>query len=649
MSLAGAGLAGAALAGAALVSVFLRPTSAHADRLVSARGEPLREISHDVDAQLSDGVVTYRVRRTFANDGNDPDEARLAIELPAGAVATGLRVRAKGRWLSGTLTDDDAAPAAGIQSTAAPPPPGTPQARLYWIDNDLVGLQLSPIPAGSSRTIEYTLTAPAVVEDGRWEAPYPPGGPPRWNESLPLTVPRVKLERDRTQKDELVARFGRVPVDATEGFARLQLEVSPELSRLPRRASVVFVMDASYSADDLEAQLEMAGGYLSHVPDARVQVVLFRRGATTLFSGFVPARRFTAEVDAARKRGALEPGNGSALDLALLEATRLLKQRPGPHRLVISTDGLVRSGFSVEAASKQVLRAPDDTVAHVVEFEGYARGELQRKDAHPLAPLAVRTGGLAFELVLPEDESRVNETVLGLVRPLAIERLAYRGLEDKALWLPDTLAEGDRYDLLFRVDELPASVEVSGQLWSRPIHRQLGHEPKLDRATAALVIADAELDGRPTAELARVARFGDVVSPITSYVLGAPLARSPVGLVREHVPGLVGKGTSCGTARRAQPVRQWTRPTPLHIVLSDAVRTCVEQHPPTIESWTVKLDVETTFDEVVDVRSSGDVSAGLQHCIQEAAWALRLPPSHDKSREDHPMTFDETTVRYRHP
>ena len=42
------------------------------DELVSALGEPLREVSHTVDVTVEDGVATYRVTRVFANVDNDP-------------------------------------------------------------------------------------------------------------------------------------------------------------------------------------------------------------------------------------------------------------------------------------------------------------------------------------------------------------------------------------------------------------------------------------------------------------------------------------------------------------------------------------------------------------------------------------------------
>src|SRR5829696_8927743 len=78
---------------------------ARGDELVSTLGEPMREISHTVDIRVEDGVATYKVTRVFANSGRRADEAGLAIDLPYGAAATGLRIRARTRWYEAELME----------------------------------------------------------------------------------------------------------------------------------------------------------------------------------------------------------------------------------------------------------------------------------------------------------------------------------------------------------------------------------------------------------------------------------------------------------------------------------------------------------------------------------------------------------------
>ncbi len=72
----------------------LSPAPAAADRLASARGQPLTEVSHEATVRIEDGVARYRVRRTFANAGTRAEEAALRIDLAHGAAVTGLRIRA---------------------------------------------------------------------------------------------------------------------------------------------------------------------------------------------------------------------------------------------------------------------------------------------------------------------------------------------------------------------------------------------------------------------------------------------------------------------------------------------------------------------------------------------------------------------------
>ncbi len=84
---------------------------AAADALTATLGQPLKEVSHRVDLRLKNGVAIFRVRRTFANTGKRHEEASLAINLPFGAAATGLRIRGKRRWFNGELMERNKAAA----------------------------------------------------------------------------------------------------------------------------------------------------------------------------------------------------------------------------------------------------------------------------------------------------------------------------------------------------------------------------------------------------------------------------------------------------------------------------------------------------------------------------------------------------------
>jgi hypothetical protein len=78
---------------------------AHGDALYAALDGKLREVSHTVAIRIDGGVARYVVRRELHNDGARADEARLVIELPYGAAASGLRIQAKDRWFDGDLVE----------------------------------------------------------------------------------------------------------------------------------------------------------------------------------------------------------------------------------------------------------------------------------------------------------------------------------------------------------------------------------------------------------------------------------------------------------------------------------------------------------------------------------------------------------------
>src|SRR5262249_6512678 len=148
-------------------------SSAHADVLHATRGQPLAEVTHTVDIRIEDGVATYRVRRVFANPGLVADEAGLAIDLPAGAAATGLRIRAHDTWFDGELMERDRAAALYPELTGLGAYKPKDPALLQWQWADKLYLQVFPVMPGGVSTVEYTLTVPTRYDAGRYWVSYP--------------------------------------------------------------------------------------------------------------------------------------------------------------------------------------------------------------------------------------------------------------------------------------------------------------------------------------------------------------------------------------------------------------------------------------------------------------------------------------------
>ncbi|MBT8492431.1 MAG: proprotein convertase P-domain-containing protein, partial [Deltaproteobacteria bacterium] len=165
----------------------------------------------------------------------------------------------------------------------------------------------------------------------------------------------------------MAARLGQVALVRAHQFTRLEVDVADKLRPLPKKAQVVFVLDLSRSLDDEEvtAQLELARGYLSHVPDAEFAVVGYARHAR-LLSGFTKAKKGPKLLDRLARGGALRLSNGSALEMGLRKAERVLASRPGPRRIVLLTDSLLRPSWKNQDALAQLPRGASQPLIHVV-------------------------------------------------------------------------------------------------------------------------------------------------------------------------------------------------------------------------------------------------------------------------------------------
>lgn len=772
---------------------------ARGDALHATREQPLLEVSHTVDITLQDGVATYKVRRVFANPGTIADEAGLAIDLPYGAAATGLRIRAHSTWYDGELMEREKAAALYHELTGLGAYKPKDPALLQWQWADKLYLQIFPVMPGSVSTVEYTLTVPTRYAGGHYWLSYPrvdTGGsesgdrdgktqvlatpvvtvhasgaavdghpvaadtpvvltPPvheAWMEdpgasyvSSTLAMPasshtsgtfkKAKLALDirHTYKSDLrvdlytpegkkvsvhdgtggggnditgvfdvalpegthgagswrlvvsdhaaldtgtldawslqlagehadatglpifipdapesgadagvasisvtpphidtwVARLGKVVASAEHSFARLEVDVAPEVRPLPKRAQVVFAIDASFSVgeDGLAAQLALVRAYLSHVPDAEVELVAVRRHAARVFGSFTPAAR----LDAALARHPIALGNGSAIDEGEKLAASLLAARTGPRRLVITSDELLRSSLKDPAAGLAAL--PADAVVHVVHpiLDHDDQLSLVREDKDALAPLATHHHGIFSELRgLPAPSiSKLAPTVLELVRPTRIDQLAVAGVTVEQT----ELHEGTSLRIMVDVKAAPERVVLTGKLWSDPVRREVDVGATFSRQTAAFVFGEGGFDSLSKEEMMKVALMGRAVSPVTSYVAFEPGTRpSTIGLPLEGRGGFgmgqsgFGSGGGGMGGRRLPPDLQG-------MVDADA---CVKTVKPAA-GWHATLDVETTKDEIVDVEGASDP---MTTCLAEAVWKLRLDAAiYDLDRESFHLEF----------
>ncbi len=445
--------------------------------------------------------------------------------------------------------------------------------------------------------------------------------------------------------DELVARLGRVIASPAHAFGRLEIDTAPELRPLPKRAQVVFVLDASRSmtAAGIDAELAVVKAYLGHVADAEVEVVLYRRTATRLFGGFIAAGEVDARLTAARAAGKLAPGNGSALDEGAKLAATAIAGRKGPRRIVVVSDELLRGRWDNAAGLTALAGAPADTIVHLIgtNVRDLDDPGLSRDDGHALAPIPLAHHGIFTRLAGPERAGKdLGKLVLGLVRPVQIDHFAIKGFDLKDgsydATIPEALHEGVGLRLVVRAKDAPTKVELTGMIWGDPYRKAIASDARFSKAAAAWVFSEDDHGDLSHDEQMTVAMMGRAVSPVTSYLATEPGTRpSTIGLDRTGVGYGSGLGGMSGGSVAGMAAR--LRPDP-KALLADAIKTCVATHKPAA-GWQTELTLESTYDEVVDVVVGGGAGAPITTCLVEAVWALQLTGDYDQTRESFALRF----------
>lgn len=423
---------------------------------------------------------------------------------------------------------------------------------------------------------------------------------------------------------QLVGRLGKVVASKAHAFSRLELDIAPQLVPTPKRAQVVFVVDTSYSMleSGLDAQLALISAYATHVPDAEIEIVTFRRAAGRVFGRFVPVRELDASIAAAKKAGRFALGNGSNLDLGAQLAAQALAERTGPRRVVLATDEMFKDALTSKIALGALSTLSADTVVHVVvpKIDTDDRPTLARRDDAAFAPLATTHHGIYVDLggFPVRTVKDLAPTVLELVRPTRIEQASITGFTLEQPFL----REGDGLRLMIDTDGKPAPdrVTLTGTLWSDPVTKVFSASAPFSVQTAAFVFGGDMHEGLSPEEQMTVAMMGRAVSPVTSYVAAEPGTRpSPIGLDRGYGTigsgryGTIGHGSGMGMGMGVPPI-DWER-------LIDSAA-CLASEKPSAP-WTITLEVETTVMEVVDVRAK--TPGRMAACLAEVAWQLKLP------------------------
>ncbi len=671
------------------IGIMLAAAPAGADALRGWMQQPLQETEHSVEVKLDGCVAKLTVRRSFHNLGEIPEEANVDLTLPPGAVASSLRLRTKAGWETGTLMDAQAATGeyeelTGIGDHKVLKDP----ALLEWLDVGNLSLRVFPVPVGGEATVEYDLVMPTAYEEGKVVLYYPePSGASAANLIRPdVRVGKGTLTRgvvlsedeglegedDAGEDDEatprwsrvelappdidvMVARYGVFTVNQDTAIWRLELDAAPELAPKPKKARVAFVVDASFSvgAAGITEQLALARGYMADLPDAKYEVILFRREALRLAGKFLTAGELEKVIARAGALDKLRPGNGSNLEAGLAAAADALAgalaeakgKDKGASRIVAFTDGAMRLGFSPSLAVALLKRAPASTVVHVVRRPsagediflngGEAAEPLaeERADGDPLAAVATAFGGIVLQISgRGESPADYAKLARGLVQPIRIDD--FKVVSEGAVLdeVPGVLPAGAGVRHMMAVGGSSSAVRVSGKLWGEPWTLDVPIDGAYSQKVGTLMFGDEVFRLLSEDDARRVAFAVKVVSPYTSYLAIEPGVQPATQGVNRDRWGTIGSGDgtgfgygAAGAGGGAEDYRDLE--AMIESMLQPAAVSCGALDPlvvTEIEGALGSLEIEATDDEVVDVRVAGSPSAVVGTCLMEEAWTLAL-------------------------
>ena len=625
----------------------------------------MTEQAHRIEVRVDRGHAELVVRRTVHNGGPRVDQAVFFVDLPAGAVATRLRtlgvLDGQPHWFDGELMEAEAAAAKYRELTGIGGAYPKDPALLSWRSQELLELQVFPVAPGQPKTVEYTLKVPTSYEEGRDRLELPRIGTDKLAAELVVRAARpgdsievggkavrdgtsLRVGRDGKLELSLIRRappkidgaLASVAFGAGRNLVRWRLEAAARLSVVPRRAHIVVILDASRSVTDEQGAAEIAAAraYLRHFPDAKVRVMTFDRQVHSTHAGFVDVNR--AITDLSRLR--IVRRNGSRLDDALASAAAAFAELPQgtPRRILALTDLRTRSALDPDKLSLLTKGA----VLHVATVEP-GSPSLARDDEGPWAKPARRTGGLLWNAAASGEASDANEMTRVYeewARPLRIDhvQLAAAGLDAADVSVPETLDEGQSIEDLRITKSRVASVELTGELWARPMKKRLTPDEREGKLWSAAVFGTGLLGTLSEKEMMVLARKGRAVSPVTSFLAIEPGVRPSTEGLDWRGTGEGGGGTGSGIGLGSiGTIGRGTGPTFDHAgflrqALRPAWRACKGK------DGTAKLVIETTLDEIVDlptidVQGEGKASS-MVACLAEAAWNVLLPPSFNSAR-----------------
>jgi von Willebrand factor type A domain len=633
-----------------LTLLLLDASRAFADTLSSSRYEA-KEQSHRIDVLVDRGFATLVVRRTVVNTGPKSDQALFSIDVPGGAVATRLRtsgVDAAGKpvWFEGDLMDAEAAAAKYRELTGFGGYYPKDPALLSWRSQGTLALQVFPVPPEASKTVEYTLEVPMRYEAGTYRMDLPALG----TEDMPAVVrasaarhedllrvngvlatgASIKASQSivlelQPAADGLAAALAQVVLGPGRVLFHGHVDAPPRLGEVPAHAAIAIVLDTSRSmGDDLPAAMAAARAYLrSFTAGAKVTLVTFDRHIATPLGTARPV----AEAIARMQAFSPTPQNGSQVDAAIALADAVLARSASPaRRMLVLTDLLTRHALTPQRLAATVLKS--GSTVHVATIAQGETSSLTRDDDDAWSAFPRKTGGVFWHASALEGDRAEEHVFEEWARPKRVDHLKVTGFPNDFA-PPEVLDEGSGLEDLAIAHARIERIAVEGEIWSRPVTLAVPSSPAEERRWSALVFGSPLLGELTEPEQRVLAMRGRAVSPVTSYLAIEPGVRPSIDGFEDESQGVgegvalgglggIGSGTGGGGSSG-----HWPDPQDfLDRELARAWSRCGG-------AGTATIDLESTRTEVVDVGgvTASNENAKAATCLQEAAWALDLPPS----------------------
>jgi hypothetical protein len=643
-----------------------------------ANDAPDRELAntHETRHQVAFELIApeeavFTVTREFvARSPADPVGLYRHYPLLNESVVTSFAIETNGAWRKGRLAlarDESDGPRIYGGN------PSTPWASLEGDSYRSFIISTASFRTAGKVRVRYTLWArgESVPDGRRWSYcgksdDSTPDQQPAPEISLPASHPELRAHPDpdddncfvveKTEPDGKVpaARFGVYRFAPGIWWWRLEVSVPKRMAEVPLppdAAPTVFVLDASRSQErhgGLAPQLAIVEAFLANVPSTEVEMVMTSRTATRVFGRFVPASAFKQALPADLVKQPL--ANGSFLDRGAALAAETLHQIGKPGRIILMTDGVVRSRFDRRASVAALRRAPEGTLVHVLYPSGSKMpGSTSHRAPDGVGALPVAFGGAGYAVNVTLVDGVVRppepETLRPLFRPDALDSLGLVDLSQPSRpdW-PDWAHQrtGDSVDRI-AVGETgiwsgiatippPNRLELTGWIWSKKVRLSIGRDLAFERRLARLAVSEDRLteceDGRRLRKDALAQGF--VIPSLMFWVAGSG-EREPSGYGGIPDPGCFGDFGGIGTGG-APP-----KPQDLVPEIAPLLDRCDVRPDPT---GTIRIEVETDQQEILDVAVEGG-DESVRRCMNEGLWSARLPATFNQqhSRESYRLRF----------